>query len=155
MIATTRHVATSRPTRAGSAVVAVVATRAATAITGRAAAATSQSPAAPSPSSVGQQRQRRQRRRALLPLPPRAAAVGSGGADSATSPVTIKVGGMVCDGCSSRVEAALKAAPGVASASVDLEKGVATVVVVGPAGATAAALVALIEGLGFEAALQQ
>jgi len=101
---------------------------------------------------------RQQRRRALLPRPH--AAEGGVGAGAASA-VTIKVGGMVCDGCSGRVEAALKAAPGVASAAVDLKSGMATVVPAagaaadGAAAATAAAaLVALIEGLGFEAELQ-
>jgi copper chaperone CopZ len=41
----------------------------------------------------------------------------------------IKVSGMVCDGCSGRVEETLKAAPGVKTASVDLEKGMATITV--------------------------
>lgn len=36
---------------------------------------------------------------------------------------------MVCDGCSGRVEETLKAAPGVKTASVDLEKGMATITV--------------------------
>lgn len=61
---------------------------------------------------------------------------------------------MVCDGCSGRVEAALKAAPGVASASVDLAAGTATVKPASSNGAMAAALVELIKGLGFEASLQ-
>ncbi|KAL4853041.1 ABC transporter G family member 28 [Chlorella vulgaris] len=41
--------------------------------------------------------------------------------------VQLKVGGMVCDGCSSRVEEMLQTMAGVKKAHVDLEKGVATV----------------------------
>lgn len=77
--------------------------------------------------------------------------------DGATAgTITIAVNGMVCDGCSGRVEEALKAAPGVAKASVDLKGAVARVEpAAGAATGLGAALVELVNGLGFEAKLQQ
>ncbi|KAI3426478.1 hypothetical protein D9Q98_008844 [Chlorella vulgaris] len=69
--------------------------------------------------------------------------------------VQLKVGGMVCDGCSSRVEEMLQTMAGVKKAHVDLEKGVATVQV--DADSQIDALKALeplaeaIKALGFDA----
>jgi copper chaperone CopZ len=69
--------------------------------------------------------------------------------------LTLKVSGMVCDGCSSRVEEALKKAAGVKAAAVDLERGVATVQVEAADQIAAfnalPALIETVSGLGFEA----
>lgn len=68
----------------------------------------------------------------------------------------IKVGGMVCDGCSSRVEEALKAVPGVQAVEVTLDPGVANVTVSAAAEPDAkqalAKLTKIIADLGFEVA---
>lgn len=47
--------------------------------------------------------------------------------ESGTAEIEIEVGGMVCDGCASRLERALLAEEGVAGASVTLEPGLAKV----------------------------
>ncbi|MEW5305517.1 MAG: hypothetical protein WDW38_010165 [Sanguina aurantia] len=68
----------------------------------------------------------------------------------------ISVEGMMCDGCSSRIEAALNAMPGVRRAVVSLEDKLATVDVSAATQLDALALLPLlvseIQSLGFEAA---
>ena len=64
---------------------------------------------------------------------------------------TLRVGGMTCGHCSARVEEALRAVEGVASATVNLEAGLATVV----GSAAAAELVAAVEGAGKSAAVAE
>lgn len=63
---------------------------------------------------------------------------------------------MVCDGCSSRVEEALKAVPGVQAVEVTLDPGVANVTVSAAAEPDAkqalAKLTKIIADLGFEVA---
>lgn len=62
---------------------------------------------------------------------------------------TLKIEGMTCGHCSSRVQKALAQLPGVVSAAVDLETGTAAV---STAGAVAAAdLVAAVETAGYSA----
>jgi len=63
--------------------------------------------------------------------------------------VTLPVAGMTCGGCARSVEKKLTATPGVASASVDLEGGKATVQY-DPSRTEVARLVEAIEQLGFE-----
>lgn len=86
-----------------------------------------------------------------------AAASDEGAKGNAGYCVSIKVGGMVCGGCSTRVEEALKEAPGVTQAEVDLDKGTALVTLSAAAEpdpkAALAKLKKMIEDLGFEAAL--
>ncbi|WP_374239965.1 heavy-metal-associated domain-containing protein [Zoogloea sp.] len=65
--------------------------------------------------------------------------------------VTIKVGGMSCQGCVKNVTGALTATAGVASAVVSLEAGEARVSY-DPARVSANALRAVIEDAGFDAA---
>lgn len=65
--------------------------------------------------------------------------------------VTIKVGGMSCQGCVKNVTGALSATAGVASAVVSLEAGEARVSY-DPAQVSANALRAVIEEAGFDAA---
>ncbi len=67
-----------------------------------------------------------------------------------TETVILNVGGMHCKHCSARVEAALKAVPGVKKAVVDLEKESATVNYV-PGKADASAMVDAVVKLGFTA----
>ena len=71
------------------------------------------------------------------------------GADART--VRLRVGGMSCGHCSSKVEKALAAVEGVTSATVDLAAAQATVV----GTAAAAALVAAVEAAGHSAELAQ
>jgi copper chaperone CopZ len=67
----------------------------------------------------------------------------------------IKVEGMMCGGCTSRVEAALKAMAGVRAVSVSLEAKLATVELAAPSLMDAVgqlpALVEAVKALGFEA----
>jgi copper chaperone len=65
--------------------------------------------------------------------------------------VTIKVGGMSCQGCVKNVTGALSATAGVASVVVSLEAGEAKVSY-DPATVSANALRAIIEEAGFDAA---
>eukprot|EP00899_Mesostigma_viride_P014049 jgi/Mesvir1/22645/Mv14080-RA.1 len=69
--------------------------------------------------------------------------------------VDIKVTGMVCGGCSGRVEEALKKQAGVATVHVDLEKGLATVKLgaktMAEAMDTLPKLLTVVEDLGFQA----
>ncbi|EFN56470.1 hypothetical protein CHLNCDRAFT_145140 [Chlorella variabilis] len=69
--------------------------------------------------------------------------------------VQLKVDGMVCEGCSSRVEEALQKMAGVKKVQVDLEKGLATVQVEAASQIDAfnavQPLAEAIKGLGFEA----
>jgi len=65
--------------------------------------------------------------------------------------VTIKVGGMSCQGCVKNVSGALSATAGVASVVVSLEAGEAKVSY-DPATVSANALRAIIEEAGFDAA---
>ena len=80
-----------------------------------------------------------------------AAATDAAGHAQASCTTTLRVGGMTCGHCSARVEEALRAVEGVASATVNLEAGLATVV-----GSSAAAeLVAAVEGTGKSAAVAE
>ena len=67
----------------------------------------------------------------------------------------LKIDGMVCDGCSSRVLEALQKLPGVKSVEVDLEKGVATLTVEAASQVdafnTLPKLIEVVTELGFEA----
>lgn len=67
----------------------------------------------------------------------------------------IKIGGMMCGGCTSRVEEALQKAPGVVKVQVSLEKAMASVEVKAPSPLEAYAmlpqLVESVRNLGFEA----
>ena len=65
--------------------------------------------------------------------------------------VTIKVGGMSCQGCVKNVSGALSATAGVVSVAVSLEAGEAKVSY-DPATVSANALRAVIEEAGFDAA---
>ncbi len=65
--------------------------------------------------------------------------------------VTIKVGGMSCQGCVKNVTGALSATAGVASVAVSLE-AVEAKVSYDPATVSANALRAIIEEAGFDAA---
>ncbi|PSC68046.1 ABC transporter G family member 28-like [Micractinium conductrix] len=84
-------------------------------------------------------------------------AAGGAGASDGVVEVQLRVDGMVCDGCSSRVEETLAKMAGVKKVHVDLEKGLATIEV--EAGSQTDALAAAeplaeaVKGLGFEAAL--
>lgn len=83
----------------------------------------------------------------------RAAAAGAAGAGGVK--LEIKVEGMMCGGCSSRVEETLKALAGVKGVSVDLESKLATIQVdagsQGDAKSLLAGFVKAIQDLGFEA----
>ena len=70
-------------------------------------------------------------------------------AASEPSTTVLKVGGMTCGHCSARVEKALAAVPGVASATVDLDAGLALV----RGDSAVEALVAAVEGTGKTAAV--
>lgn len=93
------------------------------------------------------------------PLPAAAARAAapccSAAADADVVELQLKVEGMVCDGCSSRVLEALQALSGVKSVSVDLEKGVATVEVAAASQTDAfnevPRLIACVTDLGFDA----
>jgi copper chaperone len=65
--------------------------------------------------------------------------------------ITIKVGGMTCQGCARSVKNVLERVPGVSSAEVDLASAQARVSF-DPARATQAALEAAIADAGYEAA---
>ena len=65
------------------------------------------------------------------------------------STLTLRVGGMMCNHCRSKVEKALQAVEGVGSASVDLEKELATVT----GTASAETLIAAVVGAGHSAEL--
>lgn len=65
--------------------------------------------------------------------------------------VRLRVEGMTCGGCVGRVERALKAVPGVLSATVNL--AAETAQVTAQAGVSADALVAAVAGAGYQAAL--
>ena len=80
-----------------------------------------------------------------------AAATDAAGHAPASRTTTLRVGGMTCGHCSARVEEALRAVEGVASATVNLEAGLATVV----GSAAAAELVAAVEGTGKSAAVAE
>ncbi|GIL45359.1 hypothetical protein Vafri_2605 [Volvox africanus] len=75
--------------------------------------------------------------------------------------VKISIEGMMCDGCSSRIEKVLKGMEAVKTVNVSLEGKVAVVQLSKEAGnsteaqAAAAAVVDVINSLGFEARLQQ
>lgn len=64
--------------------------------------------------------------------------------------ITIKVGGMSCQGCVKNVTTVLKALPGVADAAVSLEAGQAAVRYDGQQ-VTPAAMREAIEAAGFDA----
>ena len=66
--------------------------------------------------------------------------------------VTIKVEGMMSDGCKSAVEKACKAQPGVQDVNVDLTAGTAAVTY-DEAAVAAESLRAAIEEIGYDAAL--
>ncbi|KAL4449384.1 hypothetical protein ABPG77_007028 [Micractinium sp. CCAP 211/92] len=80
---------------------------------------------------------------------------GSSGSDEGWMEVQLKVDGMVCDGCSSRVEEALAKMAGVKKVHVDLDKGLATVALEAASQMDAFAavqpLAEAIKGLGFDA----
>ncbi len=77
------------------------------------------------------------------------AAVEDAGYDVAEETVELSVEGMTCASCVGRVERALAAVPGVASASVNLATEQA--VVRGAAGLNPAALIAAVEDAGYDA----
>ncbi|KAL4448127.1 hypothetical protein ABPG75_005346 [Micractinium tetrahymenae] len=81
---------------------------------------------------------------------------GSSGSDGeGVMEVQLKVDGMVCDGCSSRVEETLAKMVGVKKVHVDLDKGLATVALEAASQMDAFAavqpLAEAIKGLGFDA----
>ena len=63
--------------------------------------------------------------------------------------LTLKVTGMTCGGCVASVTRALKAAPGVSEAVVQLRPGEATITY-DPAQTTAASLKSAIEDAGYD-----
>ncbi len=65
--------------------------------------------------------------------------------------VTLQVEGMACSSCAERVEKAIRAAPGVASASVDLSGKRAVVAFSGPP--RIEAVIAAIGEAGYEATI--
>lgn len=75
--------------------------------------------------------------------------------DSDVVELQLKIDGMVCDGCSSRVLEALQKLPGVKNVAVDLDKGVATVELAAASQLDAfneiPKLIATVIELGFEA----
>ena len=71
----------------------------------------------------------------------------AGPGDVAT--ITLRIGGMMCNGCRGKVERTLAAVEGVQSASVDLESELAQV----SGSASAAALIAAVEAVGKSAQL--
>ncbi|KXZ51429.1 hypothetical protein GPECTOR_12g391 [Gonium pectorale] len=81
------------------------------------------------------------------------------GADGAE--VKISIEGMMCDGCSSRIEKVLKGMESVKNVNVSLEGKVATIQLAKEAAgspeavAAAAALVDTINSIGFDAKLSQ
>ena len=81
-----------------------------------------------------------------------AAEVDAAQAAPAATTVTLTVAGMKCGACSAKVTAALEEVDGVTAAAVDHTSGTAEIVLA-PDGATAEALVAVVAGLGYEAAL--
>ncbi|GIL78724.1 hypothetical protein Vretimale_374 [Volvox reticuliferus] len=87
----------------------------------------------------------------------RVLAFSTGGANPE---VKISIEGMMCDGCSSRIEKVLKGMEAVKAVNVSLEGKVAVVQLAKEAGNSteaqaAAAVVDVINSLGFEARLQQ
>ena len=70
--------------------------------------------------------------------------------DTGASAVDLAIKGMHCAACVGRVEKALASVPGVASASVDLAKGRAHVVLA-DAKTPSAALTAAVAAAGYEA----
>lgn len=66
--------------------------------------------------------------------------------------VIIRVKGMGCGACVKKIEAAVGAMPGVASAKADLAKGEARVRLDGP-GSTAEQIVMKVREIGFDAEL--
>lgn len=68
------------------------------------------------------------------------------------APVSIRVEGMACDSCVERVEKAIRATPGVASASVDLATKRAKVFFSGTP--DIAAVIAAIGVAGYECAVE-
>lgn len=71
---------------------------------------------------------------------------------SSAPAVNLHVDGMACSSCAERVENAIRATPGVASASVDLEAKRASVTFSGSP--DAAAVIAAIGRAGYEAAVE-
>eukprot|EP00887_Chlorella_sp_A99_P007442 scaffold2.g7442.t1 len=82
-------------------------------------------------------------------------ASAGGGSTQDVMEVEIKVDGMVCDSCSSRVQETLEKVPGVKKVHVDLEKGLASVEVEAASQVDAfnalPKLVEAVAALGFEA----
>ena len=68
-------------------------------------------------------------------------------------PAGFRIEGMTCGNCAQTVQKALQSVPGVASAQVDLEKGLAQVVWEDPAHADAGVIVAAVAKAGYEATL--
>ncbi|MBQ8179581.1 MAG: heavy-metal-associated domain-containing protein [Candidatus Methanomethylophilaceae archaeon] len=65
---------------------------------------------------------------------------------------TLKVEGMMCEGCVGNVRAALQAVPGVTSVDVDLKKGTAKVE---HGGCTDEALIGAVVDAGFRASVKR
>ncbi len=86
-----------------------------------------------------------------VPTAALAQAVTDAGYDVAAETVDLAVTGMTCASCAGRVEAALRAVPGVSTAAVNLATEQARVTVAAGT-VTADALVAAIEAAGYEAA---
>lgn len=78
-----------------------------------------------------------------------AAAPPDDASQAAPAIVTLEVHGMVCDGCSARLEKKLKKTAGVESASVDLEAGRAEVVLKPGATITDEQFKKLVTAVGF------
>jgi copper chaperone CopZ len=98
--------------------------------------------------------ERRRRRRPAATAPACACgtcAVRGTAPAAAAAALVLRVSGMSCGNCAQTVERALRAVPGVASATVDLAAGEATVTLAAPAAATPAALVAALAAAGYPA----
>ncbi len=87
---------------------------------------------------------------ATLPPAAVAEAVRAAGYDPVEEEVVLEIGGMTCASCVGRVEKALAAVPGVATATVNLATQRATIRRIGGLAPTPA-LVAAVEGAGYDA----
>ncbi|KAG2491209.1 hypothetical protein HYH03_010419 [Edaphochlamys debaryana] len=98
------------------------------------------------------------RRVAPAPLPSRRGrSLVAGCVASASGEVKIAIEGMMCDGCTSRVEKVLKGVEGVKAVAVSLESKSATVQMASGASDAkqAASLVDLVNSIGFDAKLSK
>ena len=81
-----------------------------------------------------------------------ATALEKTGAKAGSGPISIRIEGMTCASCVGRVEKAIRAAPGVATASVNLATERADVTFSGAPNPQA--VISAIEGAGYEAAIE-